>query len=50
MGEKQLDMGAKASKKRGLSKEDLDYIDSTFDLIDINKDGTISLKELRSCK
>jgi len=31
-----------------LSKEDLDYIDSTFDLIDINKDGTISLKELRS--
>jgi len=29
-----------------LTQEDLDYIDSMFDAIDINKDGTISLGEL----
>merc|ERR1719315_445529 len=29
-----------------LSQEDLDYIDSMFDMMDINQDGSISLKEL----
>ena len=33
-----------------LSKDDLDYIDSLFDLIDINQDGIISIKELIKCK
>eukprot|EP00091_Calanus_sinicus_P006141 TRINITY_DN16751_c0_g1_i1.p1 TRINITY_DN16751_c0_g1~~TRINITY_DN16751_c0_g1_i1.p1 ORF type:complete len:285 (+),score=106.45 TRINITY_DN16751_c0_g1_i1:89-943(+) len=29
-----------------LSQDDLDYIDSMFDMMDINKDGSISIREL----
>ena len=33
-----------------LSQDDLDYIDSMFDMMDINKDGSISIRELTKCK
>ena len=33
-----------------LSQDDLDYIDSMFDSMDINKDGSISLRELTKGK
>ena len=33
-----------------ISQEDLDYIDTLFDLMDIDKDGSISLRELTKCK
>ena len=32
-----------------LSYECMDYIDSMFDAIDINNDGTICIKELTKC-